>query len=62
MNAKLEGQDLNNVQDFKYLGDSFTYDNDCTKEIKNRITLTTGAYAKLKSIWSNKRIPRKNKD
>ena len=37
MAAKLEDQELKNVEYFKYLGAKFTYNNDCSVEIKNRI-------------------------
>ena len=59
--AKIESYELANVTSFKYLGCKFTFDNDCSIEIKNRIALASAAYAKLKPIWRNNRIKIKTK-
>ena len=49
--VNIDGQPIENVKSFTYLGSEFTWDNDCSKDIK--ITLETAAYSELQSIWKN---------
>ena len=56
LKLKLDQVELPNVARFKYLGSLFTFDNDCTAEINNRIALASYTYSKLKTIWKNKKI------
>ena len=56
LKMKLEEETLNNVSNFKYLECKFTYDNECSAEIRNRIALASYAYSKLNKIWKNNRI------
>ena len=58
---KLDQVELPNVARFKYLGSLFTFDNDCTAEINNRIALASYTYSKLKTIWKNKNISMETK-
>jgi len=44
LRSKLEQEELTNVKSFKYLGCLFTYDNNSTTEINNRIALASYTY------------------
>jgi sorting nexin-29 len=44
------------VEQFVYLGSLITSDNDCSKEIRRRIALATGAMAGFNKIWRSKDI------
>ena len=37
LSLKLDDESLNNIKDFKYLGCKFTFDSDCSAEIRKRI-------------------------
>lgn len=49
---KIDGEIVENVEEFEYLGSLLTWDNNCSKEIKRRISKATGAMASLKHMWS----------
>ena len=53
---KLNGEEIENVDNFVYLGSNITWNNDSTEDIKRRIRLATGAYGALKTIWKDKNI------
>jgi hypothetical protein len=55
-NLQLGQTEVENVQEFVYLGSLITWDNDCSKEIKNRIGKASGAMTKLRKTWSRKEI------
>ena len=52
---------IENVNEFVYLGDLLTWDNDCSKEIKRRITRATGAMAGFKKVWNSTHISTRTK-
>ena len=51
-----EGESLEQVHDFKFLGSYKSADGDCTKEIKRRIELARQKAAVLASIWKERNI------
>ena len=53
---KLNGTELEEVDNFIYLGAKVTWNNDCTEEIKRRIQLATAAYRDLKIVWNDRGI------
>ena len=53
---KISRETIQNVNKFEYLGSLLTWDNNCTEEIKRRISKTTGALASIKHIISNGKI------
>ena len=50
----MNGQQLEEVMAFKYLGATLTKDGRSTAEIKIRLTIATASMAKLNKIWSSK--------
>ena len=52
----MNGQRLEEVDTFKYLGATLSKDGGSTKEIKTRIALATAAMARLSRIWRGKTI------
>ena len=47
---KLNGQEIQNVQEFEYLGSLFTWNNDHSQDIKRRIGKATGSFTRLKQL------------
>ena len=53
---QMNGQLLEEVDAFKYLGSTLTKDGRSTKEIKTRIGLATSAMARLNKVWRSRDI------
>ena len=53
---KLNGQELEEVDNFKYLGSTLTKDGSSTKEVKTRLSLAGSAMTRLNTIWKSKSI------
>jgi len=51
-----EGESLEQVHDFKFLGSYKSADGDCTKEIKRRIALARQKAVVLATIWKDRNI------
>ena len=51
-----EGELLEQVHDFKFLGSYKSADGDCTKEIKRRIAMARQKAVVLASIWKDRKI------
>jgi len=56
--AKLEheGEHLDKVNDFKFLGSHKSTDGECTNEIKGRIAMARQKAVELTIIWKNKNV------
>ena len=52
----MNGQKLEEVDAFKYLGATLTKDGRSTSEIKTRLAIATSAMAKLNKIWKSREI------
>ena len=52
----MNGQELEEVSTFKYLGATLSKDSKSTKEIKTRIAIAISTMAKLDKIWKSKEI------
>jgi hypothetical protein len=52
----LEGDEIEQVEHFKFLGSTKTSNGDCTKEIKIRIAIAKEKATKLVKIWTSKNI------
>ena len=52
----MNGERLEEVKSFKYLGSIISSEGDSTEKIRTRINLAILAIAKLKKIWSNNNI------
>jgi hypothetical protein len=53
---EINGEHIENVEEFEYLGSLITWDNNCSKEIRRRINKATGAMASLKHMWNTKKL------
>ena len=51
--ASIQGADLEEVQDFKYLGIYISTDSDIEREIPTRIGLAAAAFNKIRNIWKS---------
>ena len=58
---EINGEHIENVEEFQYLGSMIICDNNCSKEIRRRISKATGAMANLKRMWNTKKLKVKNK-
>ena len=58
---KINGQKLETVTSFKYLG-SFITDEGSKPEILSRIALTTAALTRLKPVWNDRSFPLSSKN
>jgi len=47
---ELGGEDIENVEEFVYLGSLMSWDNDCSKDIKRRIGKATGAFEGFRKV------------
>lgn len=61
INVTVNGEQLEQVKSFKYLGATITADGSSDKEVKNRIAIATNSLAKLQKTWSSRGITTKNK-
>ena len=57
----IEGEQVEQVTEFVYLGSLITSTNDCTPEIRRRINLANQAFGRLKQIWKDASLNRKTK-
>ena len=53
---EMNGEQLEEVEAFKYLGATITKDGKSITEIKTRIAIATSAMTKLDKIWKNNNI------
>ena len=60
-NIQVEGEEIECVNQFIYLGSLISNDNDCSKEIKRRIGIAVGALGKLCDIWKSSSVLLKEK-
>ena len=58
---KLGIQELEQVQEFVYLGGTVTEDGMCKADIKIRLALTSAAFGKLQKLWKSASITRATK-
>ncbi len=52
----IDGQLIENVESFVYLGSLITWDNNCSKDIRARIAKGKGVMANFNTIWKNTEI------
>jgi len=57
----VNGNKLQSVKTFKYLGSNITEDGTSVREVKTRLAVATQHLSKLKNIWSSKNISMKIK-
>ncbi len=58
----LDGEPLEDVDKFKYLGSMFVANGQDTEEIRSRINLARSAFSRLQScLWSRREIPLRTK-
>ena len=58
---KIDGQDLEIVECYTFLGSIVTKDGMCTKEIKKRIMLGKSAMSKVEKILKDKNVTQQTK-
>ena len=56
VNIRLNGEELEQVERFKYLGSYITRDGRCEEEIRMRINMAKDAFQKIKSLVTNRAI------
>jgi len=54
--VKTNDYTLKNVTWFTYLGSVFTYDNDCSQDLRTKIGIATEVTKSIKNIWKSKNI------
>ena len=52
-NISINGEQLEQVHEFPYLGSLITDDSECTREIHTRLAKGHGMGSKLKKIWQS---------
>ena len=52
INIKIEGQEVEQVNQFRYLGSLISDDGTCTAEIKSRIAMAKNAFNKRRKLFS----------
>jgi len=57
----LNGEQLEQVSEFVYLGSTITEDGKCSRDIRKRIGLASGVIGRLSKIWKSKDISVKTK-
>ena len=57
----INGQDIEDVDDFVYLGAKVCKEEVCMKDMKTRLSKARGAFDKLKKIWNSNNISRRTK-
>ena len=58
---RIDGENIEQVDQFVYLGSLITKDNNCSLEIKRRIGIAAGTYGSLNEIWKSTKISFQNK-
>ena len=53
----IEGEQIENVYFFEYLGCKFTADGDSMADIKHRLDIAQAAFGSLNKLWSDHRLP-----
>ena len=53
---EVNGEEIQNVEEFTYLGSTATYDLDCKKEVTLRFAKAKGVLMALDTIWKSKEI------
>ena len=54
--VEILNQEVENVEEFVYLGSVSTWDNDCSKDIRTRIAKGKGMLENPKTIWKDRNI------
>ena len=49
----VDGQLIENVEQFVYLGSCVTWDNDCSADVRARIAKGKGVFANFNTIWKS---------
>ena len=55
------GQDIEDVDQFVYLGAKVCKEGGCMKDLKNRLSKARGSFSKVKKIWNSNNILRRPK-
>jgi len=58
---RLHGSDIENVDDFCYLGSYISYNGSCENNVRVRVGKATAVFGKMKKIWKNRCISLKVK-
>ena len=58
---KIDGQDLELMECYTFLGSTVTKDGMCTKEIQRRIMMGKSAMSKLERVLKDKNVTKKTK-
>ena len=58
---KVNGEEVQNVEEFTYLGSTVTYDIDCKREATLRLSKAKGMLMALETTWKSKEISSRSK-
>ena len=61
LKVRLDGEELEQVTEFVYLGGLITEDGQCTKDIKRRIGLASAMFGRLSRMWKTSSISTRTK-
>ena len=53
---RYEGTDIEEVREFKYLGNTVTQDGNCDREVMLRIAYVGGVFSQLKNVWRCRKL------
>ena len=57
----IDGQDIDEIEEFNYLGAIICKEGGGMKDLKNRLSKARGTFARLKRIWNSKSITKRTK-
>ena len=58
---QIRGKDIEEVEEFTYLGATVCKEGGGMKDLKNRLSEARGSFIRLKNIWSSNSITRRTK-
>jgi len=51
----VDGQDIGEIEEFKYLGATICKEEGGMKDLKNRLSKVRGTFVRLKRIWNSRK-------
>lgn len=56
VNLSVEGEQLEQVSEFRYLGCNITDNSECKKEIRNRLAMGSAVVSRLSEVWKSRSL------
>ena len=60
--AKMEGEEVAKVEDFKYLGSTMQSNGECGREVKKRVQAGWNGWRRMSGVTCYRRVPAREKD